>query len=246
MILLIDSGNSRLKWAIFQDGKLENSHILNNQELTIDKLIDTWGNLPTPKQLALACVSSTALLNLVQSVATRLWPCTTIIQVKSKSHAFGVHNAYLQPDKLGVDRWLALIAVHHYYQKAACIIDCGTAITIDFIDATGHHQGGMISPGLTLMKKSLATSTDLLAFNDSSYGMGPANFTEAAIYNGTLGAASGLIEHVLSKQNPSLAVIVTGGDACLIAEQLSFKVIIDLNLVLHGLAIVASKSEQQI
>ena len=63
MILLIDSGNSRLKWAVFQDGKLENSHILNNQELTINKLIDTWGNLPTPKQLALACVSSIKMLN---------------------------------------------------------------------------------------------------------------------------------------------------------------------------------------
>ncbi len=241
MILLIDSGNSRLKWAIFRNGKLENCHSLNNQELNIDKLIDAWKNLPIPKQLAIACVSSRPLLDLVQTVATKLWSSITIIQVKSESHAFGVHNAYLQPEKLGVDRWLALIAVRNHYQKAACIIDCGTAITIDFINADGKHQGGMISPGLSLMKKSLATNTNLIAYNEASYDIGPANFTEAAIYNGTLSAATGLIEHVLNKQDPLLAVILTGGDASVIAEQLSIKAIINLNLVLHGLAVVASK-----
>lgn len=241
MILLIDSGNTRLKWATFQNGKLENSHALNNQELTIDKLIDAWKKLPIPKQLAIASVSSTPLLDIVQTVATRLWTSITIIQVKSESDAFGVQNAYLQPEKLGVDRWLALIAAHHYYKKAACIIDCGTAITIDFIDAHGKHEGGMISPGLTLMKKSLATNTDLLAFDEASYDIGPANFTAAAIYNGTLSAATGLIEHVLSKKESTLTVILTGGDADIIAKQLPFKVLIDFNLVLCGLAVVSSK-----
>jgi len=242
MILLIDSGNSRLKWATYQDGELANSHALNNQELNIDKLIDAWKNLSIPKRLAIACVSSILLFDLVQAVATKLWPSIIITQVKSEYHAFGVHNAYLQPEKLGIDRWLALIAVRNNYQKAACIIDCGTAITIDFIDAEGNHQGGMISPGLTLMKKSLATSTDLLAFNEENYSIGPAKFTEAAIYNGTLSAATGLIEHAITQQNPLLTIILTGGDATIIAEQLSFKAIIDLNLVLHGLAIAASKS----
>jgi len=242
MILLIDSGNTRLKWATFKNGKLQNNHVLNNQDLNFDKLNDAWKNLTVPKQLSIACVSSTPILDLVQAVATKLWPSITIIQVKAKSQAFGVHNAYLQPEKLGVDRWLALIAVRNDYQKAACIIDCGTAITIDFIDADGNHQGGMISPGLTLMKKSLAIGTDLLAFNEASYGIGPANFTEAAIYSGTLNAATGLIEHVLSTQDATLTIILTGGDADIIAKQLPFNVIIDLNLVLRGLAVVASNS----
>ena len=242
MILLIDSGNTRLKWATFQNGKLQNNHVLNNQDLNFDRLNDAWKNLKVPKQLSIACVSSTPILDLVQAVATKLWPSITVIQVKSEPHAFGVHHAYLQPEKLGVDRWLALIAVRNDYQKAACIIDCGTAITIDFIDADGNHQGGMISPGLTLMKKSLAIGTDLLAFNEASYGIGPANFTEAAIYSGTLNAATGLIEQVLSRQDATLTIILTGGDADIIAKQLSFNVIIDLNLVLRGLAVVASNS----
>jgi len=132
--------------------------------------------------------------------------------------------------------------VRNYYQKSACIIDCGTAITIDFIDADGNHQGGMISPGLTLMKKSLAIATDLLMFNEDKFSTGPANFTEAAIYSGTLNAATGLIKSALSTQDSSLTVILTGGDADMIAKLLSFNVIIDSNLVLLGLALVASNS----
>ena len=242
MILLIDSGNTRLKWATFQEGTLQPSYALNNQTLNADKLIDAWKNLPVPKQLAIACVSSTSLLALIKRVTTVLWPCITIIEVKSESLAFGVKNAYLQPEKLGVDRWLALIAVHNYYQKSACIIDCGTAITIDFLDADGNHQGGVISPGLTLMKKSLTEGTDLLKLNETSYDIGLANCTEAAIYNGTLNAAIGLIEHMLMKRDSLLAIILTGGDAKVIAEQLPFKTIIDINLVLKGLAVLSYKS----
>jgi len=242
MILLIDSGNTRLKWAIFQNAELQQSHAINNQALIADKLIEAWKHLPTPKQLALGCVSSKSIVDLVTTVANKLWPAIIIIQVKSESYTFGVHNAYIEPEKLGVDRWLALIAVRNYYQKSACIIDCGTAITIDFIDADGNHQGGMISPGLTLMKKSLAIATDLLMFNEDKFSTGPANFTEAAIYSGTLNAATGLIKSALSTQDSSLTVILTGGDADMIAKHLSFNVIIDSNLVLLGLALVASNS----
>jgi len=243
MILLIDSGNSRLKWAIFQDGKLHKNYALNNQTLNANKLSEAWKDLAVPKRLYIASVSPSALLDIVKSVAAELWPNVPTIQVKSEPHGFGVHNSYLQPEKLGVDRWLALIAAHNLYQKPTCIIDCGTAITIDFMGADGNHQGGMISPGLTLMKKSLATNTDLLEFNEANYVLGPANFTEAAIYNGTLSAAAGLIEYVLSKQDPSLTILLTGGDAVVIAKHLSVSAIIDLNLVLNGLAVVASNSE---
>ena len=174
----------------------------------------------------------------MQAVAVELWPAIEIIPVKSQAHAFGVYNAYQQPEKLGVDRWLALVAVRNHYQLPACIVDCGTAITVDLIDADGKHQGGLISPGLTLMKKSLAAGTEALQFHETNYDFGPANFTEAAIYSGTLAAAVGLIEHVLTKQSNAMQLILTGGDAEIIATQLAIKPIIDADLVLRGLAIV--------
>lgn len=239
MNLLIDSGNTRLKWAILQqDDELITSHALLNQQITRQQLIETWKLQPPPKRLAIACVSSTPLLELVLAVAIELWPTIEIIPVKSQAHAFGVYNAYQHPEKLGVDRWLALVAVRNHYQLPACIVDCGTAITVDLINADGNHQGGLISPGLTLMKKSLATGTAGLQFYETNYDVGPANFTEAAIYSGTLAAAVGLIEHVLSKQPNASQLILTGGDAEIIAAQLKTKPIIDSDLVLRGLVVV--------
>ena len=237
MNLLIDSGNTRLKWAVLQNGELMSRHVLVNQQLTRHELIVAWKGL-TPERLAIACVSNAPLLELVRAVALELWPGIDMIQVHSQAHAFGVHNAYRQPEKLGVDRWLALVAVQHFYRQAACIVDCGTAITVDLIDADGNHQGGLICPGLTLMKKSLAAGTEALPFDETNYGAGPANFTVAAIYSGTLAAAVGLIEHVLSRQANPMLVIVTGGDAELIAVQLANRPIVDADLVLRGLAVV--------
>jgi len=236
--LLVDIGNTRLKWAILQDGGLITTSALVNQEITRQQLVETWKMPIPPERLAIACVSSTPLLELVRAVAVELWPVIEIVQVKSQTQAFGVHNAYQQPEKLGVDRWLALVAVRNHYQLPACIVDCGTAITVDLIDADGKHQGGLISPGLTLMKKSLAAGTEALQFYETNYDFGPANFTEAAIYSGTLAAAAGLIEHVLAKQPYVMPLILTGGDAELISQQLGIKPIIDTDLVLRGLAIV--------
>jgi type III pantothenate kinase len=237
MNLLIDSGNTRLKWAILQDGKLAPSHALVNQQLTRHQLMNAWKGL-TPERLAIACVSATPLLELVQTVAIELWPGIDIIPIKSQAHAYGVHNAYRQPEKLGVDRWLALVAVRNLYHQAVCIVDCGTAITVDLIDADGNHQGGLISPGLTLMKKSLAAGTEALLFDETSYIAGPANFTAAAIDSGTLAAAVGLIEHVISQQMAPVMLILTGGDAERIAAQLATRPIVDIDLVLRGLAVV--------
>ena len=236
--LLVDSGNTRLKWALLQEGGLVTGHALVNQQITRHELVETWKMQTPPERLAIACVSSTPLLELVLAVAVELWPAIKIVQVKSEAHAFGVHNAYQQPEKLGVDRWLALVAVRNLYQKPACIVDCGTAITVDLIDADGNHQGGLISPGLTLMKKSLAAGTAALQFHETNHDFGPANYTEAAIYSGTLAAAVGLIEHVLTRQSKAMAVILTGGDADIIARQLRVKPVVDADLVLRGLAIV--------
>jgi len=238
MNLLIDMGNTRLKWALMQDGGLSTGKALVNQLITRHELVETWKMQTPPERLAIACVSATPLLELVLAVAVELWPSIDIIPVKSQTHAFGVYNAYQQPEKLGVDRWLALVAVRNHYEIPACIIDCGTAITVDLIDADGKHKGGLICPGITLMKKSLAAGTEALQYHETSYIFGPANFTEAAIYSGTLAAAVGLIEHVLTQQSNTMSVILTGGDAEIVARQLKCKPFIDPDIVLRGLAII--------
>lgn len=243
MNLLVDMGNTRLKWAVEQDGRLMAGRALVNSQLNRHELIDIWTLQAAPKRLVIACVSANPLLELVLAVAVELWPNLEIIPVKSQAQAFGVCNAYQQPEQLGVDRWLALVAVRRHYQIPACIVDCGTAITVDLIDADGNHQGGLISPGLTLMRKALAEGTDALQFNQTDYVAGLANFTEAAIYSGTLAAAAGLIEHVLTRLPDTVQLVLTGGDAGLIAQQLKGKPVIDTELVLRGLAIIVESRQ---
>jgi len=243
MNLLIDIGNTRLKWGMTHAGRLIIGRALVNQQLKRGDLIELWKAISPPQRLAIACVSANWLADLVQSIAIELWPGVEIMLVKSAPQGFGVHNAYRQPEKLGVDRWLALIAARHYYRLPACIVDCGTAITVDFIDVGGFHQGGLICPGLTLMKKSLAQNTEALHFfatdrDDTSQIFGLANFTEAAIDSGTLFAACGLIEYVIKKQAMPVQIIITGGDAGLVARQLDTPSITDADLVLRGLTVV--------
>ncbi|MEI6706608.1 MAG: type III pantothenate kinase [Methylococcales bacterium] len=241
MKLLVDMGNTRLKWATVNDEQLITGEPLLNTQLSQQTLMNIWQSLTEPKQLVIACVTANHSLALVMAVAVSLWADINIVRVSSQAQSLGLTNAYLHPEKLGVDRWLALIAARHFYAVPACVVDCGTAITVDLIDADGHHLGGLISAGLALMKKSLAHGTDALPFSDTSYPLEAANFTEAAIYSGTLLAAVGLIEQVLAKHG-NVSVILTGGDAALIAPHLSIKAIVDPNLVLRGLAIVADKS----
>lgn len=238
MNLLIDIGNSRIKWAAEQKQQLVSGQSLINTVLNRQRLVKLWKYLPKPQHIALACVSASYILEQVLAVISELWPETDIIHARSEACAFGVYNAYPQPEKLGVDRWLALIASRRYYQTPLCIVDCGTAITVDLMDGEGRHQGGLISPGLTLMKKALANGAQALEFNPQCYRLEPANFTEAAIDSGALYAAIGLIESVLARHAKNYRLILTGGDAGRIAPALSATPVIDDDLVLRGLALI--------
>ncbi len=238
MNLLIDIGNTRMKWAVSKNRHIIAGQPLANHRLDRQQLITLWKSIIRPQHIAIACVSARSLLALVQSVANELWPDVDILRVQAQAHAFGVTNAYPQPEKLGVDRWLTLVAARQGYALPACIVDCGTAITVDLLAGQGNHQGGFISPGLRLMRQTLAEGTNALPFSESRHTLQPATTTEAAIYSGTLSAAIGLIEHVLKKQPETIQLILTGGDAELIAEQLLIPVVIDMDLVLRGLAII--------
>lgn len=238
MNILIDIGNSRLKWACESDGKLSTQTALSHQQPDWQtQLLDAWQTLATPEKVAISCVANQDILQTVVAFAKQLWSDVEIIIAKSQAEEFGVKNSYQYPEKLGVDRWLCLIAARQYYPQAAWIIDCGSAITVDFIDANGVHGGGLIAPGLTLMKKALLQNTAALNFSSQSYQAGLANLTEAAIFSGTLYAAVGVIEQALKMQTVPAVLLLTGGDAMLIGRHLSQPFIIEPDLVLKGLSI---------
>lgn len=234
MKLLLDLGNSRLKWACAENIQLTPVQSLLNYEITLSVLITLWRELK-PQKIAISCVGKLELLNLVTAAVHELWGEIPIYFAKSQAAAFGVANGYSQPEKLGVDRWLALIAARQLTTLPVCIVDCGTAITMDVLNDRGEHQGGLICAGLTLMKESLSLNTADLPFAQTAKSSGLAIETEAAIVNGTLLAACGLIEKVMRQLPSTTQLFLTGGDAVQIAAQLTLPFSLEIDLVLQGL-----------
>jgi len=242
MILLIDIGNSRLKWALAYASAIRPTVFMDYRQFGfLDHLRQLWRDLDVPRQMAIASVAEPKMALLLIELARSLWPRIDVISPRASVAAFGVRNAYSQPEKLGVDRWLALLATHCEYAGDYCIVDCGTAITVDFIDADGLHRGGLISPGLVLMKKALTQNTAALPFSDTRPDTRLACATEPAINNGSLLAAVGLVEAALQRQPRTYRLILSGGDAETVAEQLSVPSIIDHNLVFKGLLCYSQK-----
>lgn len=243
MKLLLDIGNSRLKSAYAHREQLFLlSAVLQNEPDFIAQLARQWQALPeVPIELVISCVGRPENIQRILNLAESLWPGIRTKIPKAQAFALDVRNAYPEPQKLGIDRWLALIAVRQICPENVCVIDCGTAITIDFMSAHGQHLGGLISPGLTLMKQALARGTEQLMFNEKNYLPGLANHTEAAIYSGTLFAAAGLIEKVLNSQTTPCKLFLTGGDAPLLATQLNREFCIVPELVLQGLLAISKE-----
>lgn len=234
MNLLLDLGNSRLKWACAENNLLQLGQPLPHSDMTPQTLRTLWRNL-RPEKMGISCVGKAELLNVITTVTRELWKDIPIHFATSQAQAFGVKNGYAQAEKLGIDRWLAMCAARQKTNFSVCVADCGTAITVDVLNEKGEHQGGLICAGLTLMKNALALNTAHLPFVSSSLKMGLAIDTEAAIYNGTLFSACGLIENVMQKQPENTKLFLTGGDAKIIASQLNCIFTLEENLVLEGL-----------
>lgn len=238
MNLLVDLGNSRLKWGVGNGVDIySEAPIRLDHGLIQEKLLHAWKELETPRQVAVSSVSSETFLAKICEVANGLWPSAEIVIAQTSRKAFGVQNAYKNPKQLGVDRWLCLLALRRFHSLPACVVDCGTAITVDLLNERGSHLGGLIMPGLMLMKKSLYQGTQQLQFTGQKFSAGLSDSTEAGIYSGTLFSAVGMIEHVLKNQKEEFSLILTGGDAELLAENLSIEFSVEPDLVLQGLSV---------
>jgi type III pantothenate kinase len=243
--LLIDVGNSRIKWGVLDDGAIRRTGHISREKIKEQGLAELTSKLP--RRVDAVFVSNVA----GPSFATRLsgvigMHCSVDVHfARSASKACGVVNSYRQPRRLGVDRWVAMIGAWSEIGDACLVVDAGTAVTIDALDSTGKHLGGQIIPGVGLMAGSLATSTsDIpnIQRRASSQGSGMemfANTTAGAVGHGALNAVVGAIERaegVMSKHGTDAAIILTGGDASRILKSLDTEASHRPHLVLQGLA----------
>jgi len=246
--LLFDIGNTRIKWGIAADGAIRKTGSITHERINEQGLAAITTKLPTDIDRVVACNVAG------QSFATRLSGViglhlgSDVHFVRSQAEAHGVTSSYRQPRRLGVDRWVAMIGARDVFRKAVCIVDAGTAVTIDALDKSGRHLGGQILPGLRLMMESLAEDTSDLPSvrrtpaNRKDEAPDFATSTANAIFRGSLGAVCGAIERAvrrMRKEGHRPQVVLTGGDASRILAEVDVDAEHRPNLVLEGLAVIA-------
>jgi type III pantothenate kinase len=243
MNLLIDLGNSRLKWTQHAAGAWRTDAVLLDSGKNIESLFDkVWGKIAKPRQVIACSVSSPERLNALEQWTRTRWSVMPHI-VRPQAQQLGVKNLYRQPEQLGADRWAALIGARGLTGSAACVVDAGTAVTVEALSAGGEFLGGAIFPGLRLLRDSLARGTVAIAPAEGNAADCLARSTADGVAAGTLFGLAGAVERLLDEYRRSLGepmeIFLTGGDAPALAAHLRVPATMVPDLVLKGLARIA-------
>lgn len=232
MIVAIDIGNTRLKWGVWDGGVWLGQGALPTADVV--SLEDVARNWPAQGRIVACNVAGAAVekaftLALGEQAARLHW-------LRSGAQACGVRNGYEQPEKLGADRWAALIGARGRVSADCLVVCAGTATTVDRLDADGLFRGGLILPGSDLMRSALAQNTAQLPLVSGHYRELPCN-TADAIVSGCLQAQLGAIERMYAAlaDVPGAVCLMTGGAAQGLAGRLNIPSRLVENLVLEGL-----------
>jgi type III pantothenate kinase len=244
MRLLLDLGNTRLKWALqAQPDGWQARGAVDWQEDLATALASAWAGLPRPERVIAASVVDAAREAQVAAMAQRLFACTPI-WVRTPAHACGVRNAYAEPQRLGVDRFLAMVAAHADSRAPCVLVGVGTALTLDALAADGRHLGGLIAPGPRLMQQSLLDATARVRPERPGEIVELADNTADAVASGCWQAAAALVERFATRSAVRLgatpALILDGGDAAPLLPLLSLPAGLSQDGVLRGLAVWAN------
>lgn len=213
--LEIDVGNTRLKWRVMDVNRQQVAAGRCAHELAfLDKLHQQFLDL---ESVCIACVAQVSIKQDICRHVLALWKIDAQFAKTQKRHA-GLHIAYDDPARLGVDRWLAMLAAWHDAKRAVCVVDCGSAITIDRVDASGRHLGGYIVPGLAMQAKALLSSTGQIRIEDQVEPCNQAwgTSTEEAVNFGLLRMVTGFINAIvdeIAECDVAPALYISGGDA---------------------------------
>jgi type III pantothenate kinase len=243
-ILLIDVGNSRLKWGLRgPHGWLALGITPNNEIGTL--ALREWQNLPRPMRVVGVNVAGEAARVRVEAQLAR-WRVPPE-WLHASAAACGVANRYERPSQLGADRWAALVAARRrsvdtdLFPPTCVVVNAGTAVTVDALDSDGVFRGGLILPGLRLMLRVLAENTAALKQPPGAFAAFPDN-TADALYTGAMQAVCGAIEQMRRRvdSNPEqVRVYIAGGAAAEVAAHLNPPVEVVDNLVLEGVLALA-------
>ncbi len=254
-MLTIDIGNSRIKWARFRGGEIVDHRVQAYSAKSFEADFKSAG-LPQDRssRLMISHVAGEGLKKRLTKVLDENKYSSHVHFARTQAQQCGVSNSYETTEKMGVDRWLAMIAAYHSPLKkmpcVICVVDCGTAITLDVVDSKGVHQGGLIMPGLQTMRTSLASGTSRIQV-DKNFEPGRlsesglASSTEQAVKQGCqqliLEGVSGIIARQKQAANGEILCLVTGGDGGWVSEALLHKNSYEPFLVHYGLQMIADE-----
>lgn len=244
MILAIDAGNSRIKWGLRQAG----TWVQVGSCATFDgQALADWAETLHGHALDRILVSNVAGVDAKARIEAALVDAAVLPEfIVSRPMQCGVRSSYDDPVMLGCDRWAALIGAHALLPGASLVVNAGTALTVDALTEEGLFLGGIIAPGIELMRRALDEHTAGLKLRPGEVRFFPSN-TGDAIMSGAVHAAAGAIERmgVFMREggHESLRIILSGGSAAQLQPMLSFPVVVIDNLVLEGLAAIAEEDE---
>jgi len=243
---LIDLGNTRLKWA--RAGALEHgeTHALAHDGTVDAGSLDAAFAAIRPGDHAwIASVASPALTAAVEVALHRCG--ATVMRATTQPACAGVRIAYADPSRLGVDRFLALLAAHARGQGAWLIVGVGTALTIDLLDANGVHRGGLIAPSPTLMREALAQRAPHLPVAGGEV-VDFASDTADALASGAILSARALVARSLRAARRRLeatpGLLIAGGGAQALCDGWRVRAERVPDLVLRGLRVYAGAARK--
>jgi len=241
--LLIDIGNTFLKWGLFHRGgkgralenRIDSGHALLDE---ITGLTASFARFQVPAQIVISNVAGTRMRGLVGRLL-EVWDDAPLAHwIVPQAEQCGVINRYRNPAQLGSDRWAALIGARELlgYQPVLVVV-CGTVTTVDFLSPQGEFRGGFILPGVGLMLRSLHEGTAALPDAEGEFTEFPQQ-TVDAIFSGCLHAQAGAVERIFKHFAQDIAEItclVSGGAARALAPRLTIPFRLHDNLVIEGL-----------
>ena len=246
MILAIDAGNSRVKWGWYEaerqeaDGKTAWSSVatvsLIEFAASSDHVNPFSATHENPARIIISNVAGEGAHQLLVNW-TRIFEAEPL-WLKGEAQTCGVRNGYEPPDQLGPDRWAALIAARALEPGRAClVVNAGTATTVDALSADGEFLGGLILPGVDLMRFVLHDHTGRLPLQQGRFVKTPRN-TVDAIETGCRHAQAGAVERMHRVLGGDSACVVSGGGGKALMERLELPCRYVENLVLEGLACI--------
>jgi type III pantothenate kinase len=241
MDLLVDIGNTSLKWAVAESSTPGDMQVVRHHgSLPID-LLATWEQLAPPRRILVSNVGGTETADALARACRSYWDREPTIAA-TEPHSYGVTIAYERPERLGVDRWLALIAAHRICRCPVLVVDAGTAVTYDLLLGDGRHLGGLILPGIEMMRDSLLTGTHIPRVEPEEladlWAADTGDAIAAASIQAPAALAERLFERLAHRTCTTPTCLLTGGDAERLIPALRLPARHRSDLVLQGLALL--------